>query len=56
MADPSDLQREMIALIEEANGEKVDVTSVKTDHCPNLTVEKKTIDLVLNVVKEAQES
>jgi hypothetical protein len=56
MAGPPDFQREMIAMIEEASGRKVDVTSIKADHCPNLSAEKKTIEWVLNVAKKAQES
>ena len=36
MAGPPDFQREMIAMIEEASGRKVDVTSIKADHCPHL--------------------
>lgn len=56
LAGPPDLQREMIAVIEEASGRKVDVTSIKAGHCPNLTAEKETIEWVLNVAKKAQES
>ena len=56
LAGPPDFQREMIAMIEEASGRKVDVTSVKADHCPNLSAEKKTVEWVLNVARKAQES
>jgi len=55
-AGPPDFQREMIAMIEEASGRKVDLTSIKSGHCPNLSAEKETIEWVLNVAKKAQES
>jgi Alpha/beta hydrolase family len=55
-AGPPDFQREMIAMIEEASGRKVDVTSIKAGHCPMLSAEKETIQWVLDVAKKAQES
>ncbi|KIV87264.1 hypothetical protein PV11_02819 [Exophiala sideris] len=55
-AGPPDFQRDMIAMIEEASGRKVDVTSVKGDHCPHLSAEKETVDWALNVLKKAQMS
>ena len=56
LAGPPAFQREMIAMIEEASGRRVDVTSIKAGHCPNLTAEKETNEWVLNVVKKVQES
>ena len=53
MAGPPEFQREMIAMIEEASGRKVDVTTIKAGHCPNLTAEKETIGWVLNVAQKA---
>lgn len=55
-AGPADFQREMIAMIEDVSGRKVDVTSIKAGHCPNLTAEKETIAWVLAVAKKAEES
>ena len=56
LAGPPGFQREMIAMVEEASGRKVDVTSIKADHCPNLSAEEGTIEWVLKVAKKAQES
>ena len=51
-AGPADFQRDMIAGIEEASGGKVDITSVKAGHCPNLTAPKETAEWVLNVARK----
>lgn len=53
-AGPPEFQREMIAMIEEASGRKVDVTSVQTGHFPNLAAEKETVEWIVNLVKKAQ--
>jgi len=53
---PPELQQNMIDLIEEASGRKVDVTSLQADHCPNLSAEKETIDWALSIAKKAQKS
>ncbi|KAK5943066.1 hypothetical protein PMZ80_004071 [Knufia obscura] len=55
-AGPAPFQRKMIAMMEAASGRKVDVTSVKADHCPMLCAEKETVEWVLSVVEKAQES
>ncbi|KAI1624495.1 Alpha/beta hydrolase fold-1 [Exophiala viscosa] len=55
MAGPPDFQRDMIAMIEEVSGRKVDVTSIKADHCPHLSAEKETIEWALSVAKKAEE-
>jgi hypothetical protein len=56
LAGPPDFQREMIAMIEEASGRKVDVTNIDAGHCPYVTAEKETIEWVLNIARKAQES
>ncbi|KIX02763.1 uncharacterized protein Z518_08705 [Rhinocladiella mackenziei CBS 650.93] len=50
MAGPAELQREMIAMIEEASGRMVHVISVAAGHCPNVTAEKETFQWVLEVI------
>ena len=54
MAGPPAFQREMIAMIEEVSGQKVDVTNIQADHCANLSAEKETIEWVIGVAKKAQ--
>jgi hypothetical protein len=56
LAGPPDFQRNMIAMIEEVSGQKVDVTNIKAGHFPNLTAEEETIDWVLNVAEKTQQS
>ncbi len=53
---PPEVQRAGIEMIEQVSGRKVDVTSVKAGHCPNLTAEKETIEWILSVAKKVQES
>jgi hypothetical protein len=53
LAGPPDFQREIIAMIEQASNRKVDVTSIKVGHWPNLTAERETIEWVLKVAKKA---
>lgn len=55
MAGPPAFQRDMIAMIEEASGRKVDVTKIKADHCPHLSGEKETIDWALNLARKAED-
>ncbi len=55
LAGPPEFQREMIAMIEEASGRKVDVTSILADHFPSLSAEKETIKWILKVVKKSSE-
>ena len=56
LAGPPAFQRDMIAIIEEASGQEVDVTSIKADHCPHLSAEKETVEWALSVAKKAEES
>ncbi|KAH8705739.1 Alpha/Beta hydrolase protein [Talaromyces proteolyticus] len=56
LAGPPDFQRHMIAVVEEASGRKVDVTSIKAGHCPHLTAEKETIKWILSVAEKTQQS
>lgn len=56
LAGPPAFQREMIAMIEQFSGRKVDVTSIQADHCPHLSHEEETVAWVSKVVKRAQES
>jgi hypothetical protein len=51
LAGPADFQREMIAMIEEASGRKVDVTSIETGHCPSLVAKKETLDWIVKVIR-----
>ncbi|KAK5197987.1 hypothetical protein LTR99_009405 [Exophiala xenobiotica] len=51
-----EMQRAGIDMIEQVSGRKVDVTSIKSGHCPNLAAKKETIDWILSVAKKAQES
>jgi hypothetical protein len=53
---PAEVQRVGIDMIEKESGRKVDVTSIKADHCPNWTAEKQTIEWILDVTKKVQES
>ncbi len=55
LAGPPPFQREMIAMMEEASGRKVDVTGIKADHFPSLSAEEDTIKWVLNLAKKAEE-
>lgn len=54
LAGPAAFQRDMIAMIEEASGRKVDVTNIKAGHCPNLTAEKETVEWVVKVAQKTQ--
>ncbi|KAK5088961.1 hypothetical protein LTR05_003185 [Lithohypha guttulata] len=50
---PRDVQQAGIDVIERASGKKVDVTSIKADHCPNVTAPQAVVDWVVNVVERA---
>lgn len=54
LAGPPPFQRDMIAMIEKASGNKVDVTSINADHCAHLSVERKVVEWIVNVAKKAQ--
>jgi hypothetical protein len=56
MAGSASFQRHMIALIEEASGRQVDVTTIKTGYFPNLAAERETVEWIRKVVEKAQGS
>src|SRR3954453_23601697 len=43
------VQKAAIDMIEKERGKKVDVTSIKCDHCPNVSATQETIDWILKV-------
>ncbi|KAH8886243.1 alpha/beta-hydrolase [Thozetella sp. PMI_491] len=55
LAGPPEFQREMISMIEETSGRKVDVTSIEADHFPHLSQEKGTVDWALKLARKTQE-
>ncbi len=54
LAGPPPFQRDMIAMIEEVSGRKVDVTRIQADHCANLSAEREVFEWIVNVAKKAQ--
>lgn len=46
---PPQIQRAGIEMMERESGRKVNVTSIRSDHCPNLTAAQDTIDWILDV-------
>jgi len=46
-------QREGIDMIEKVSGKKVDVTSIPTGHCPNVSAHQKVVDWFLDVAGKA---
>ncbi|KAI0451630.1 Alpha/beta hydrolase fold-1 [Xylaria acuta] len=44
-----EIQRREIEMIETETGSKVDVTSIKAGHCPNISVPEKVVDWILDV-------
>ena len=53
---PANVQRAGINMMEKKNGRKVDVISIKADHCPNWTAEKETVKWILDVARKVQAS
>jgi hypothetical protein len=49
MCVPAQMQRAGIELIENESGKKVDVTNIKTGHCPTVSAPQKVIDWILDV-------
>ena len=49
MAGPPDFQRDMIATIEDASGNKVDVTPIAAGHMMNFSAEQETIEWLQQV-------
>lgn len=48
-------QRNGIEVIERASGRSVDVTSIKSDHCPMVSHPQAMVDWMLNVAEKSQE-
>lgn len=48
------VQSSCIAMIQQVSGRKVNVTSIKADHVPNLSMERETIDWILDVAGKAE--
>ena len=46
---------EGIELIERVSERKVDVTRIKTGHCPNASAPEKVIDWILDVARKVEE-
>lgn len=51
-AGPPSFQRDMIAMIEDASGREVDVTSIQSGHFPMLRAEKETVAWVLELAQK----
>jgi hypothetical protein len=49
---PEIIQRPTIDMIEQVSGRKVDVTSIRAGHMPNVTAQKETIQWILDVAKK----
>ncbi|KAL2419931.1 hypothetical protein ABEF95_008733 [Exophiala dermatitidis] len=47
----SDLQRAAIEMIEKESGAKVDVSSIKADHCSNISAPQLVVDWIVSVVE-----
>lgn len=43
------IQRAGIKMIEEESGNKVNVTSIRADHCPNITSTQQVVDWIVNI-------
>ncbi|MCJ1384566.1 hypothetical protein MMC17_007683 [Xylographa soralifera] len=50
---PPETQKEAIELIEKESGEQVDVTSIKSGHCPNVSNPQEVIHWILDVARKA---
>ncbi|MCJ1282914.1 hypothetical protein MMC26_002240 [Xylographa opegraphella] len=50
---PPDTQEDSIDLIEKESGEKVDVTSIKSGHFPNISKPHEVVQWILNVARKA---
>ena len=48
-AGPPEFQREMIAMVEDASGNKVDVASIDSGHMMNASAEKETTQWLLDI-------
>lgn len=41
-------------MIEKESGNKVDVTSVNAGHCPSVTMEKETVEWIINTAEKGE--
>ena len=53
---PAKIQRAEIEMMEKESGRKVNVTSIKADHCPNITATQEVIDWIFDVAGRAQDN
>jgi len=50
---PPKIQSTGIELIEKESGGKVDVTYIKSGHCPNISMPEKVVDWLESLVKKS---
>ncbi|KAI0901463.1 alpha/beta-hydrolase [Annulohypoxylon nitens] len=48
------IQKAEIEMIEQESGNKVDVTSVNAGHCPSVTMEKETVEWIINTAEKGE--
>jgi hypothetical protein len=53
---PAKIQTAEIEMMEKESEKKVNVTSIKANHCPNVTATQKVIDWILNVAGRAKDN
>jgi hypothetical protein len=53
---PAKIQTAEIEMMEKESEKKVNVTSIKANHCPNVTATQKVIDWILNVAGRAEDN
>lgn len=51
---PATIQKAQIETIERQSGSKVNVTSIKSDHGPNITAVQEMVDWIVDVAKRSQ--
>ena len=51
---PPSVQQKGIDMIEEASGNKVDVTRINNDHCPSISAPEKVIDWFVSVAEKGR--
>ncbi|OTA60424.1 alpha/beta-hydrolase [Hypoxylon sp. EC38] len=49
------IQKDAIDIIEKESGRKVDVTSIKTGHCPSITAPEKVVDWIVHVATKSED-
>lgn len=53
---PPAVQKAGIEIIEKESGNKVNVTSINADHCPNITAKPELVDWIVDVTEKAKAS